>query len=282
MWRVQAHTRLVRTHEAPLDSQRIATSDNTAAAAGGSSAPQHSCYVASGVRMAARNDVRDSSRARRTSIATVGAARCARGRAVAGAPVVRTVPTTTGERAATSSASSRRALFFYYFSFDAYTLARNTARSKKGIAGITQNPCALTLQKHAMPGSARTHAMVLYCTPTFDAIWWYESMLLNTVQVLGCSLESIPGSNRQMCATLQNDKDARLTNCSVQVLPFRDLVEVAPGVPRSAGAVQRALQGLLRARVERHEASGGRRDEHVARALRRGSALQVPPNLEMT
>ena len=38
-------------------------------------------------------------------------------------------------------------------------------------------------QKHATPGSARTHATVLYCTPTFDAIWWYENMLLNTVQV---------------------------------------------------------------------------------------------------
>ena len=40
-------------------------------------------------------------------------------------------------------------------------------------------------QKHATPGSARTHATVLYCTPTFDAIWWYENMLLNTVQVFG-------------------------------------------------------------------------------------------------
>ena len=36
----------------------------------------------------------------------------------------------------------------------------------------------LLLQRHVVPGEVRTQACVLYCTPDFTYLWWFESVLV--------------------------------------------------------------------------------------------------------
>ena len=65
----------------------------------------------------------------------------------------------------------------------------------------------LLLQRHLTPGEPRTQACVFYTTPEFDALWWFESLMV------GQKLE----------------------------VAFEDIVEVGVGPPKSAHAVDNAI-----------------------------------------
>ena len=58
----------------------------------------------------------------------------------------------------------------------------------------------LLLQRHVVPGEVRTQACVLYCTPDFTYLWWFESVLVGKKKGIALA-DSAPRSRFSCCSS---------------------------------------------------------------------------------